>query len=145
MDLLRLAALTYLQPLSMRDLAALAPCASEIAVPAGRRLLLDGPFAHELVLVVTGRGSVRCAGEVVAQLGPGDAFGALVQRRAAYATATVAAHTALRLVAFSTRDVAHLRRAAPDALAALLAACDTPRPRSREHGAVGSRPAVTAA
>lgn len=123
MDILRLAALTYLQPLSMRELATIAPCAAEISIPAGGRVLLDGPFAQELVLVATGRGSVRCAGETIGALGPGDAFGALAPPRAAYATATVTALTPLRLVTFGTRDVSHLRRTAPEALDALVAAC----------------------
>lgn len=123
MEILRLASLTYLQPLSLRELAAIAPCAAELTIPAGGRVLLDGPFAQELVLVATGRGSVRCAGETISDLGPGDAFGALAPPRSAYATATVTALTTLRLVTFSTRDVRHLRRTAPDALDALVAAC----------------------
>lgn len=123
MELLRLASLTYLQPLSLPELAAIAPCATESSIPAGGRVLLDGPFAQELVLVATGRGVVRCAGETIAELGPGDAFGTLVPSRTAYATATVTALTRLRLVTFSTRAVAHLRRIAPDALDALLAVC----------------------
>ncbi len=123
MEILRLASLTYLQPLSLRELAAIAPCAAEIAIPAGRRVLLDGPFAQELVLVATGRGSVRCAGEAIAELGPGDAFGPLAGSWCAYPTASVTAVTALRLVTFSTREVRHLRRTAPDALRALVAAC----------------------
>jgi CRP/FNR family transcriptional regulator, cyclic AMP receptor protein len=123
MDILRLAALTYLQPLSLRELAAIAPCASEAAIPAGGRMLLDGSFSQELVLVATGRGSVRCAGETIAELGPGDACGPLAAPRCVHATATVTALTPLRVVTFSTRDVRYLRRTAPDALAALLAAC----------------------
>ena len=123
MEILRLASLTHLGSLSMRELAAIAPYAAEISIPAGRRMLLDGPFAQELVLVAAGRGSVRCAGESLGEIGPGDVFGPLTPRRSAYPTATVAAHSALRLVTFSTRDVRHLRRTAPATLEALLAAC----------------------
>ncbi len=123
MDILRLASLTYLQPLSLRELAAIAPAAEEISIPAGGRMLLDGPLHQELVLVAAGRGSVRCAGETIAELGPGDAFGPLAAPRAAYPTARITAHTALRLVAFSTHEVRYLRRTAPEALAALVAAC----------------------
>jgi CRP-like cAMP-binding protein len=123
MEILRLASLTSLGSLSLRELTAIAPYAREASLPAGRRVLLDGAFAQELVLVVTGRACVRCAGEIVAELGPGDAFGALAPRQTAYSTATVTALSALRLVTFSTRDVRGLRQAAPDALAALLAAC----------------------
>jgi hypothetical protein len=137
MDLLRLAALTHLPSLGVRELAVIAPCAAEVALPAGSRVLLDGPFAHELVLVATGRGSMRCAGETIGELGPGDAFGPLAAPRCAYATGTVTARTALRLVTFSTRDVRHLRRTAPDVLDALLVAC-SPHPPARADRAAAA-------
>ncbi len=123
MEILRLASLMRPYALGARELGALAPFASERAVPAGHRLLLDGPFAQELVLVGAGRGRVRCAGEVVAELGPGDAFGALAPRRAPYPTATVTATRDLWLVMFSARDLRRLRASAPAATDALLAAC----------------------
>lgn len=141
MELLRLGSLTDLGSLSMRELAAVAPYAAEALIPAGRRVLLEGPFAQELVLVATGRGSVRCAGETVGELGRGDIYGTLAPRRAAYPTATITAVTPLRLVTFSTRDIRRLRAAAPDALDALLAACaQAPQGRGTQR-----RPAVAPA
>jgi CRP-like cAMP-binding protein len=123
MEILRLASLTHLHPLTMPQLVDIAPYASELIVAAGHRLLLDGPFAQELVLVGAGRGRVRCAGEAVAELGPGDVFGALAPQRTTYPAATVTAISELRLVMFSTRDIRLLRQAAPETVAALLAAC----------------------
>lgn len=111
----------------MRELSAIAPYASELSVLAGHRILLDGPFAQDLVLVGGGRGRVRCAGEVVAELGPGDAFGALAPQRASYPAATMTAISDLRLVTFSTRDIRLLRQSAPEAIDALLRAC-APKP-----------------
>lgn len=130
METLRLAALTRPHPLEMRRLADIAPYASELTARAGQRLLLDGPFAQELVLVGDGRGRVRCAGEAVAELGPGDVFGALAPQRTTYPTATITAISDLHLVMFSTRDVRLLRMRAPEAIAALLTACAPP---SRGH------------
>ncbi len=129
MEVLRLAALTHLGSLHVRELSAIAPYAAEVSIPAGRRVLLDGPFAQDLVLVVGGRGSVRCAGETVAEVGPGDVFGTLAPPRTAYPMATVTALGVLRLVTFSTHDVRVLRRTAPDALRALLDACVEPAPQ----------------
>ena len=123
MEVVRLASLAHLHPLSVRQLTELAPYASELTVRAGHRLLLDGPFAQELVLVESGRGRVRCAGEPVAELGPGDVFGELAPRRATYPTASVTAISDLRLVMFSARDIRRLRVAAPKAMTALLSAC----------------------
>lgn len=132
MELLRLASLTCLRSLSMQQLGEIAPHASELTVAAGRRMLLDGPFAQELILVGAGRGRVRCAGEAVAQLGPGDVFGTLAPRRATYPTATVTAIGDLQLVTFSTREIRLLRQTAPAALTTLLSACaDAPRERPR--------------
>lgn len=146
MEILRLASLTYLGSLSMRELMAIAPHAQEASLPAGRRVLLDGSFDQELVLVAAGRGRVRCAGETVAELGPGDVFGTLAPRLTAYPTATVTALSALRLVTFSPRGVRALRQAAPDALAALLAAgAQAPQERAAVRHPVGSPPAPAAA
>lgn len=131
MEILRLASLTQLHPLDMRRLPVIAPYASELSVLAGHRVLLDGPFAQEIVLVGGGRGRVRCAGETVAELVAGDAFGALAPQRATYpAAATVTAISDLRLVTFSRRDIRLLRRSAPDAMDALLSAC-APVPQER--------------
>ena len=126
MEFFRLAALTWLPSLGPRELALLAPYAAEVSVPAGRRVLLDGPFAQELALVVGGRGIVRCAGEPVAEVGPGDTLGPLAPPRGPYPTATVTALSALRLVTFSTRDIGRLRHMEPDALQALIDACAPP-------------------
>lgn len=123
METFRLAALARMRPLTIAQLAQVAPYASESSVGAGKRVLLDGPFAQELVLVGSGRGRVRCAGETVAEIGPGDVFGTLAPSRVGYATATVTAISDLELVMFSTRDVRTLRTVAPETLAAVLEAC----------------------
>lgn len=140
METLRLAALTHLHSLSFDELGQLAPAAGELRIPAGRRVLLGGPLHHALALLADGRGLVRCAGETVAELGPGDVFGELSTRRSTYATATVLAATPLHLVVFSTRAVRLLRETAPDAVDALLAACSLD-PAERATALAGPRPA----
>lgn len=89
-------------------------------VTAGSKLLLDGPFPQALVLITSGCGRVRHAGETVAELGPGDLFGELAPQRPAYAYATVTAVTDLSLVMFSSRQVKLLGKASPEAVASLL-------------------------
>lgn len=146
MEILRLASLTYLGSLSMRDLGTIAPYAQEASLPGGRRVLLDGAFAQELVLVATGRGSVRSVGETVAAPGPGDVFGTLAPRRTPYPMATVTALTPLRLVTFSTRDLRELGRIAPDVRQALLDACaQEPQGRAESRRAVSAPVASPAA
>ena len=140
METLRLAALTHLHSLSFDELGQIAPAAEELWIPAGRRVLLGGSLNHALVLIGDGRGVVRCAGETVAELGPGDVFGELSPRRSAYATATVLAVTPLHLVAFSTRSVRTIRAHAPEAVDALLAACSLDA-ADRATALSGPRPA----
>lgn len=140
MESLRLASLTHLHSLSFDELDRLAPHAAELWIPAGRRLLLCGSLHHDLALIAGGRGLVRCAGETIAELGPGDVFGELSTRRAAYETATVYAATALQLVVFGTRAVRTLRQTAPETVDALLATCSL-HPRERALALPGPRPA----
>ncbi len=122
MELLRLAALAPLSSLTFLQAGEVAPFAKELEIPAGTRLLLDGPFAYELVVVEWGRAEVRFAGERVAELGPGDVFGTAGRSDAAYETASVSALEDMGLVTFTPWDLRRLRRAAPDTLELLIAA-----------------------
>jgi CRP-like cAMP-binding protein len=139
MEILRLASLVALIPLRNEQLVRIAPHASERVIAPGRRLLLDGPFGQELAFVATGRGIVRCAGEVVADFGPGDVFGELAPQRPAYETATVTAITELRLVVLSGRGIRILHTVAPATVEALLAACAL-APVAPVEAAAGLRP-----
>ena len=140
MQTLRLAALTHLHALSFDHLDGLAACAEEVRIAAGGRLLLDGHLHHELALIVEGRGTVRCAGETIGELGPGDAFGALSDRHATYGTATVRVIENMHLVAFGSHALQQLRASAPEAVAALVAACAIDV-HERAAASAGARPA----
>lgn len=140
MEALRLASLAQLHALSFEALGRLGRHAGELWVPAGGRLLLGGSLHHELALVAAGRGLVRCAGETVDELGPGDAFGALTAERFVYSTVTVRAVEALHLVVFSAHALRRLRADAPDAVDALLVAC-AQDPPERSRTLAGPRPA----
>ena len=141
MQTLRLAAVTHLHALSFEDLDGLAPCAEELWVRSGARLLLDGRLHHDLALIVAGRGVVRCAGETVDALGPGDVFGERSTRRAPYGTATVRVVEHMHLVVFASHPLRQLGAAAPESVAALLAALSTD-PRERAAAPAGPRPAA---
>ena len=138
-ELLRFASLANLHPLSFEQRVAIASCAEERHLPAGGRLLLDGPLHQELVLIGSGRAAVRCAGERVAELAAGDSFGALAPDRATYATALVVALTDLRLAVFGTRALRALSETAPEAFAALMSACSID-PGDRSATQAGDRP-----
>lgn len=142
MEIFRLASLVQLHRLTAEQLAQLAPHASERVIPAGRRQLLSGRLTQEIVLIAAGRGAVRCAGETVRELRPGDIFGEPSADWPSYDTAMITAATDLRLIVFGPRALGLLRDAAPEAVAGLLAACAVapperagthaePRPASR--------------
>ena len=139
MQTLRLAAVTHLHALSFDDLDGLAACAEELWIAAGGRLLLDGRLHHELALIVEGRGAVRCAGETVGEIGPGDVFGALTTRRAEYGTESVRVVENMHLVAFGSHSLRRLRASAPAAVDALLSACAIDV-RERAAASAGARP-----
>ncbi len=139
METLRLAALTHLHSLSFDELGQLAPAAEELWVQPGRRVLLGGSLHHALVLIGAGRGVVRCAGETIDELGPGDVFGELSTRRSTYVTASVLAATALHLIVFTTSSVRKLREQSPEAVETLIAACALD-PAERATALAGPRP-----
>lgn len=119
------------------DLRVITTFATSEEVPEGKTIVREGDFANQFMAIEDGTAKVTRNGEEVGELGPGDVFGSLAPRRTSYATATVTALDDLRLVTFSTRDVARLRRTAPDTLAALLAACA----QGPQHHAAANRPA----
>ncbi len=139
MQILRLAALAQLQALSFEELFRLASRAEETCVPAGRRLLLDSGLHDGLALIAAGSGVVRCAGEAIGKLGPGDVFGALSMRHSIYATATLHVVEDLQLLVFGNHAVQSLRVSAPEAVDALLAACSDDCDE-RAAACAGSRP-----
>jgi len=139
MQILRLAALTQLQALSFEELFRLASRAEETCVQAGRRLLLDGGLHDGLALIAAGRGVVRCAGEAIGKLGPGDVFGALSTRHSIYATATLHVVEDLQLLVLSNHAIQSLRLSAPETVDALLAACSDDRDERAVAG-TGPRP-----
>lgn len=139
MQILRLAALVQLQALSFEELFRLASRAEETCVPAGRRLLLAGGLHEGLTLIAAGSGVVRCAGEAIGKLGPGDVFGALSMRHSIYATATLHVVEDLQLLVFGNHAVQSLRVSAPEAVDALLAACSDDCDE-RAAACAGSRP-----
>jgi CRP-like cAMP-binding protein len=58
-----------------RELRRLSTVTDEVIVPTGTRLIDEGTFAHEFLLIEAGTADVRRRGELVARLGPGDFAG----------------------------------------------------------------------
>ncbi len=75
MDVTRLKTLPLFSGLSNHDLERVATWIDEVDLPAGKKLLAEGTFAYEFVVIEDGTAAVSIDGVHVNDLGPGDFFG----------------------------------------------------------------------
>jgi CRP/FNR family transcriptional regulator, cyclic AMP receptor protein len=117
--------------LSRREIGRLSSVTDEVVVPAGTRLIYEGRFAHEFLLIETGTAEVRRGGELLAQLGPGDFAGEIGVMQSARRNATVTASTELTVIVMTARDLRQIARDMPTVAAqidaAIAARSATPR------------------
>jgi CRP/FNR family cyclic AMP-dependent transcriptional regulator len=97
--------------LSQREIRRLSSVTDELVLPAGTRLIDEGTFAHEFLLIEKGTADVRRGGKLLAQLGPGDFAGEIGVMQGARRNATVTASTELTVIVMTARD---LRQIATD-------------------------------
>jgi CRP/FNR family transcriptional regulator, cyclic AMP receptor protein len=108
--------------LSASDLRRLSSVTDEIVVPAGTRLIDEGTFAHEFLLIREGSAEVRRAGEPIAQLGPGEFAGEVGAMHDARRNATVIASSELTAIVMTARDLRRVTEVMPSVAAQIDAA-----------------------
>jgi CRP/FNR family transcriptional regulator, cyclic AMP receptor protein len=108
--------------LSRRELRRLARVTDEIVVPAGTRLVHEGAFAHEFLMIRTGTAEVTRGGECLARLGPGEFVGETGVLRDARRNATVTAATELTAIVMTARDLRQIAEEMPSVAAQIDAA-----------------------
>ncbi len=108
--------------LSRGELRRLSSMTDEIVVPRATRLIDEGAFAHEFLLITAGSAEVRRDGELVAELGPGDFAGEIGVLRDARRNATVEARTELTAIVMTARDLRQIAREMPSVSAKIDAA-----------------------
>src|SRR5271156_2768590 len=81
MDPDRLRTLPFFSSLSDEALDTVSACASETSVCAGELIVREGEYRYTLIVIETGTADVIKAGEIIASLGPGDVFGAILSGR----------------------------------------------------------------
>jgi CRP-like cAMP-binding protein len=96
--------------LSRAQLQRLAGVTDEIVVAPGTRLIHEGEFAHEFLLILSGSAEVRRGQELVASLGEGDFAGEVGVMTDARRNATVTATTELRALVMTARDLRDVAR-----------------------------------
>ena len=75
MDPDRLKTIPLFSSLSEKTAYTVSVFASETAVSAGERLVHEGDYSYELIVIESGTADVLKGGEVIGSLGPGDVFG----------------------------------------------------------------------
>jgi CRP/FNR family cyclic AMP-dependent transcriptional regulator len=113
MDESKLRPVELFADLSPRELRRLSAMTDEIVVPRGTRLINEGTFAHEFLLITAGRAEVRRDGELVAELGPGDFAGEIGVMRDARRNATVVADTELTAIVLTAGGLREVAREMP--------------------------------
>jgi len=108
--------------LSPAQLRRVASVTDEVAVPAGTKLIDEGTFAHEFLLIREGSAEVRRGGEQLAVLGPGDFAGEMAVMADARRNATVTATTQLTAIVMTARDLRQIAREMPSVAAQINAA-----------------------
>lgn len=82
----------------------MAQWADELEVDEGTHLARQGEFAHEFFVIEEGTAQVTIAGEVIAELGPGDFFGEIGLLESQRRTASVVAASPMRLVVMFQKE-----------------------------------------
>jgi CRP-like cAMP-binding protein len=106
--------------LSDRAIRTVAVFASETSVSAGKRLVHEGDYSYDLIVIEDGTADVIKGGEVIGSLGPGDVFGEMGVLTGAKRTADVVATSPMRLITLSKWDLKRISGEVSDQLQSLV-------------------------
>jgi CRP-like cAMP-binding protein len=134
MDVERLKRLPLFDDLSRTELKRIATWTDEIDVPEGTRLIAEGDFPHEFLVIEEGTAEVTLDGRHLRDLGPGDFFGEIALLEGQRRTASVAATSSLRGVVMFAREFKTLASEMPAVAERIRSAM-----RSRQAASPGSR------
>jgi CRP-like cAMP-binding protein len=120
MDTDRLKTIPLFASLSDKALETVTVFASETSVSAGKRLVHEGDYSYDLIVIETGTADVIKGGEVIGSLGPGDVFGEIGMLSGSKRTADVVATSSMRLITLSKWDLKRISTEISDQLHALV-------------------------
>jgi len=129
MDAKDLEAVPLFAGLSKKDRRDVARHADAIDLPAGRRLVDQGAFAHEFFVLLEGSVEVAQEGKHLIDLGPGDFFGEVALVEHDRRTATVVASTPISAIVMHQRDFDLMQRDLPHVAEKIHAAVHERSPR----------------
>ncbi|HME01439.1 MAG TPA: cyclic nucleotide-binding domain-containing protein [Solirubrobacteraceae bacterium] len=105
MDADHLKAIPLFSSLSEKALNTVAVFATETSVSSGKRLVHEGDYSYDLIVIESGTADVIKDGEVIASLGAGDVFGEMGVLAGARRMADVVATSPMRLITLSKWDL----------------------------------------
>jgi len=120
MDPDNLKAIPLFSSLSEKALNTVAVFATETSVSAGKRLVHEGDYSYELIVIESGTADVVKGGEIIGSLGPGDVFGEMGMLSGSRRTADVIATSPMRLITLSKWDLKRISTEVSDQLQSLV-------------------------
>lgn len=121
-----------------KQLDHIASLVTELRIPPGEEVMVEGSVAHEFIVIESGSAIVKRGGKKLATLGPGDVVGelALILRRPR--NATVVADTELTILVVDSRSFDRLIDEVPGLARRLLTTvaerlADNAKPRQLLH------------
>ena len=126
MDPDRLKAIPLFSSLSDKALDTVSVFSSEMSVPTGKRLVHEGDYSYELIVIETGTADVIKDGEVIGSLGPGDVFGEMGMLSGGRRTADVIATSPMRLITLDKWDLKRISAEVSEQLQSLVEQRETP-------------------
>ncbi len=106
--------------LSEKALNTVSVFASEKSVAAGKRIVHEGDYAYDLIVIETGTADVIKGGEVIGSLGPGDVFGEMGMLAGGKRMADVIATSSMRLITLTKADLRRISAEVGDQLQSLV-------------------------
>jgi CRP-like cAMP-binding protein len=120
MDTDHLKTIPLFSSLSDKALNTVSVFATETSVSTGKRLVHEGDYSYELIVIESGTADVIKGGKVIGSLGPGDVFGEMGMLSGARRMADVVATSSMRLITLSKSDLKRISTEVSDQLQSLV-------------------------
>jgi len=120
MDTDHLKTIPLFSSLSDKALNTVSVFATETSVSTGKRLVHEGDYSYDLIVIESGTADVIKGGEVIGSLGPGDVFGEMGMLSGGRRMADVVATSSMRLITLSKSDLRRISTEVNDQLQALV-------------------------
>jgi CRP-like cAMP-binding protein len=120
MDTDHLKTIPLFSSLSDKALNTVSVFATETSVSTGKRLVHEGDYSYDLIVIESGTADVIKDGKIIGSLGPGDVFGEMGMLSGGRRMADVVATSSMRLITLSKSDLRRISTEVNDQLQALV-------------------------